>query len=100
MAMPRRARVLHVLREAGVTLLRKTRCEEIRDRAVVLADRSGETRTLEVDSVILAVGAVENRALGDALTSLGGEVHLIGDCKGVGYLDGAFQDAARLGRTL
>jgi 2,4-dienoyl-CoA reductase-like NADH-dependent reductase (Old Yellow Enzyme family)/thioredoxin reductase len=100
MAMPRRARVLHELREAGVELLRKTRCEEILDDAVILADGSGETRTLAVDSVILAIGTVENRGLADAIASLGGEVHLIGDCTGVGYLDGAFQDAARLGRAL
>ncbi|MBW2396859.1 MAG: FAD-dependent oxidoreductase, partial [Deltaproteobacteria bacterium] len=100
MAMPRRARVLYELREAGVELLRKTRTEEIRDEAVIVANTEGERRTIAVDSVILAIGTVENRKLGESLAQLDGEVHLIGDCTGVGYLDGAFQDAARLGREI
>jgi 2,4-dienoyl-CoA reductase-like NADH-dependent reductase (Old Yellow Enzyme family) len=100
MAPPRRWRGLHHLRERGVDLFTQVRVEAIRDEGVVFTDQEGERRTLEVDSVILATGVRENRELGEALTTMGCEVHLLGDCSGVGYIEGAILDGARIARSL
>lgn len=100
MAPPRRWRVLHHLRERGVALLTQVRVEAIREEGVIFTDADGESRTLEVDSVILATGVRENRELGEALAAMGCEVHLLGDCRGVAYIEGAILDGARIGRTL
>jgi 2,4-dienoyl-CoA reductase (NADPH2) len=100
MAPPRRWRVLHGLREHGVRLLGEVRVEAIEDRGVVFADGDGESRVLEADSVIVATGVRENTELAEAIASLGVEVHALGDCSGVGYIQGALLDAARVARAI
>jgi 2,4-dienoyl-CoA reductase (NADPH2) len=99
MALPRRWRVLHTLREHGVGLLPNARVEAITDAGVVYS-ANGERSTLAVDSVILAVGAQPDRAVAEALAGCGADVHLIGDCQGVGYLEGALMDGARVARAI
>jgi len=42
------------------------------------------------------VGAREDRSLGEALRGLAVEVQLLGDCDGVGYVQGAMLSAARV----
>jgi 2,4-dienoyl-CoA reductase (NADPH2) len=71
MAPPRRWRALHELRESGVVLLTEVGIEEINDDGVVYTSKAGEQRTLATDSVILAIGAQENRSLAEALRGLG-----------------------------
>ncbi len=100
MALPRRWRVLHGLREHGVTLLTDVSLVEINDQGVVYTGADGERATVEVDSVILAAGATENTALAESLAGLAPEVHTIGDCSGVGYIEGAILDGARIGREI
>jgi len=100
MAPPRRWRVLHDLREQGVRLLAGVRVEAIEDRGVVFAGGDGESRVLETDSVILATGVRENTELVEAIASLGLEVHALGDCSGVGYIQGAMLDAASVARAI
>jgi NADH dehydrogenase FAD-containing subunit len=100
MALPRRWRALHGLREHGVTLLTGVRVDEITDRGVVYTTKDGARSSLPIDTVILASGAGENRQLADALQGLGPEVHLLGDCRGVGYIEGAIMDAARVARAI
>jgi 2,4-dienoyl-CoA reductase (NADPH2) len=99
MALPRRWRALHTLREHGVRLLTDAAVEEITDAGVTY-HRHGERDVASADHVIIASGVVENRDLGEALAGLGAEVHLVGDCKGVGYLEGAMLDAARSARAI
>jgi 2,4-dienoyl-CoA reductase-like NADH-dependent reductase (Old Yellow Enzyme family) len=100
MAPPRRWRALHQLRERGVELWSQVRVEAIGDEGVRFADAEGARHSLAVDSVILATGAREDRALADAISNLGAEVHSIGDCDGLGYIAGAIQDAARVAREI
>jgi len=99
MALPRRWRVLHTLREHRVTLLTDVRVEAIGDEGVVYT-RQGERKTAAADHVIIAAGVRDNRELAEALAGLGAEVHLVGDCKGVGYIEGAILDGARIGRAI
>jgi len=99
MSIPRRWRVLHILRTHGVNLLTEARVEAITDLGVVYV-KDGTQQTVAVDSVILASGVQENRGLADALGGTGAEIHLLGDCKGVGYIEGALLDANKLARQI
>ncbi len=100
MALPRRWRVLHGLRQHGVTLLTGVRVEEITEQGVAYSDKDGSRASAAADTVILAGGAGENRGLAEALEGIGAEVHLLGDCSGVGYIEGALLDAARIARRI
>jgi 2,4-dienoyl-CoA reductase (NADPH2) len=100
MALPRRWRALHGLRQHGVALLTGVRVEEITDDGVVHTAADGARSTAPADTVILATGAGENRGLAEALQERGVEVHLLGDCGGVGYIEGAIMDAARVARAI
>jgi 2,4-dienoyl-CoA reductase (NADPH2) len=100
MALPRRWRALHGLREHGVALRTGVRVEEITEDGVVYTAGDGARTSALADTVILATGAGENRSLAEALEGLGAEVHLLGDCRGVGYIEGAIMDAARIARTI
>jgi 2,4-dienoyl-CoA reductase (NADPH2) len=100
MAPPRRWRALHELRERGVDLRSQVRVEAIRDEGVTFLDEEEGRHTVAVDSVILAAGARDNRGLAEAIAGLGPEVHSIGDCDGVGYIEGAILDGARAARQI
>ncbi len=99
LAVVRRWRVLHGLREQGVELLANTRLAAIETGTVRVAGEEGE-QSLPADSVILAAGATGNPDLAERLSSRGLEVHIAGDCGGVGYLHGAMHDGHRVGRQL
>jgi len=99
MALPRRWRALYTLRERGVLLVTGATVEEVSDAGVVYRQH-GERRVAPADHVILAGTVVANRSLGDALATCGAEVHLLGDCKGAGYIEGAMLDAARVALAL
>ncbi|MFN8544428.1 MAG: FAD-dependent oxidoreductase [Candidatus Binatia bacterium] len=100
MALPRRWRVLWELREHGVVLHTEARVEAVTDDGVAWVDQGGTRQTTATDAVILAIGVQPDRALADALAGLGPEVHTIGDCREVAYLDGAIADAARVARAI
>jgi 2,4-dienoyl-CoA reductase-like NADH-dependent reductase (Old Yellow Enzyme family) len=99
MALPRRWRALHTLRAHGVRLLTAAAVEEITD-AGVMYRQHGERQIAAADHVIIATGVVENRSLADAFAGGGPDVHLLGDCKGVGYIEGAILDAAQIARAI
>jgi NADPH-dependent 2,4-dienoyl-CoA reductase/sulfur reductase-like enzyme len=94
LGIPRRWRVLHELREMGVNLHMETKVESIGEGEMTLVSSEGERKTLETDSVIIATGVQQNLSLASDLRALGCEVHLVGDCSGVGYIEGAMRDAA------
>jgi len=100
MAPPRRWRTLHQLRERGVELWAEVRVEAIRDEGVAFVDKQGGQHAVAADSVILAAGAGANRGLAQAVVGLAPEVHAIGDCDGVGYIEGAILDGARVARRI
>jgi len=99
MALPRRWRALYALREHGVQLVTGADVVAITDAGVVYS-RHGQRETALADHVILATGVEENRSLADALAGCGAEIHLLGDCRGVGYIEGALRDAWRIACNL
>ena len=90
----RRWRVLDDLKKLGVTMLRGARDIAIGEGTVSYANAGGQVRTIAADQVIVAKGASGDTRLADTLRGAGFAVRSIGDANGVGYIEGAIQDAA------
>jgi len=99
LAVVRRWRVLHELRELGVVMINKASVERI-DRASVQLSIEGGQVDIEADTVILASGAMANRSLADELQVRGVETHIAGDCGGVRYIEGAMHTGNAAGRAV
>jgi len=90
----RRWRALGDARELGVVLLAGKRNIAIGDAGVNFADEDGTTHLLPADHIIVAKGARGDLTLGNQLEAAGFSVHSVGDCNGVGYIEGAIAAAA------
>ncbi|GLV31057.1 hypothetical protein TomTYG75_35690 [Sphingobium sp. TomTYG75] len=90
----RRWRVLDELHHLGVTLLPNAGDIAIGDKNVSYRNSFGQVRTVAADQVIVAKGAQGDSRLADQLKAAGFSVRSIGDANGVGYIEGAMQDAA------
>ncbi|MCB1732110.1 MAG: FAD-dependent oxidoreductase, partial [Halieaceae bacterium] len=95
LAIVRRARVLHLLREHGAVIHSKASAIRISADAVSF-ELEGEPQSLPAKQVIIAMGAQPDGSLATALAGSGAQVHRIGDCREVGYIDGAMLDARKL----
>jgi NADH dehydrogenase FAD-containing subunit len=95
MAHPRRWRVLHGLREAGVRLYTGARLQVIENDLVrfevALREEEPASQEAPADTVILATGLVANPEPVALLAKAGVEVVTVGDAGGVGYLEGAIR---------
>ena len=92
----RRLRLLHELRELGVTLLNRARDIAIGKDTVSYVNYRGQQRHVAADHVIVAQGARGDDTLAQQLRAEGFTVHAIGDSTGVGYIEGAMESAAEL----
>jgi 2,4-dienoyl-CoA reductase (NADPH2) len=92
----RRMRLLDELHELGVTLQNSATEVSIGEHAVSYRNQRGQVRTLAADHVIVAKGATGDTSLAEQLRGAGLSVHTIGDCNGVGYIEGAMESAAEL----
>jgi 2,4-dienoyl-CoA reductase-like NADH-dependent reductase (Old Yellow Enzyme family)/NADPH-dependent 2,4-dienoyl-CoA reductase/sulfur reductase-like enzyme len=90
----RRFRAIDDCRELGVALLTGVKHVMIGDHSVTYVNENDQQRTLTADTVIVARGATGDESLADVLAAKGFPVHKIGDCTGVGYIEGAMRDAA------
>ncbi|TDG13671.1 FAD-binding protein [Seongchinamella unica] len=99
LAIVRRARVLHLLREQGVDIHRDSPIREI-TRDTVVFEHKGEPLSLPAKQVIIAMGAEGDSRLADALGPVDAQVHRIGDCQDISYIDGAILSARQLVRQL
>jgi 2,4-dienoyl-CoA reductase-like NADH-dependent reductase (Old Yellow Enzyme family) len=93
MSHPRRWRVLHDLRDAGVVLHAETEVTAIGADTLEFRSLGSETnvQSLPVDTVIIATGLVANPEGVEALRSAGVPLVVIGDANGTVYLDGAIE---------
>jgi 2,4-dienoyl-CoA reductase (NADPH2) len=99
MAHPRRWRVLEDLRTAGATLRTDAAVESIADDAVHY--RIGdETSSVAADHVVVATGLVADESVADRFRDAGLDPVVIGDCTGVGYLEGAIREGFHAGASL
>ncbi len=100
LAIPRRWRALHELREQGVDLRTGVRVERISDGAVATLAADGTAESLPADHVLLADMTRPDRALAEGLSGQPTARFTAGDCDGPGYLQGAIEDGHRSGREV
>ena len=100
MAIVRRWRVLHELRESGVAMLTGVVFDEITDKGVSITTKDGQKHTIQADTVIIAAGAVPNTGLVDALKDMVPEIYAVGDATQVRLIEGSIADGARIGLAL
>lgn len=96
----RRMRLLAELKEHGVPLLGGVQDILIGKSDVSFTDAGGAARTVPADHVIVAMGASGDVSLADQLRAEGFAVETVGDCNGVGYIEGAMRGAAEAAERL
>jgi len=90
----RRSVMLEAMPDEGIVLHEAARDIAIGETAVTFTTAGGEALSVPVDTVIIAKGAEADTGLFDALKAAGLAAHMVGDCRGVGYILGAVRDAA------
>ncbi|WP_336951316.1 FAD-dependent oxidoreductase [Sphingobium aromaticivastans] len=90
----RRFRVVDECHHLGVALNTKVSDVAIGEHNVSYANDTGQRRTVAADTVIVARGATGDESLADGIRAAGYKVATVGDCRGVGYIEGAMRDAA------
>ena len=96
----RRMRILHELRELGVALISDASEIVVGDHEVHYRNYRGQLRAVDAEQVIVALGAAGDSALVEQLRARNISAHSIGDCNGVGYIEGAMESAAELAVAL
>ena len=87
------------LRQLGVTILTNTALEEITPTGAMVR-RKGELVPLKADTVVLALGGESDDRLARQLQASGIEIHLVGDCRGVGRIKKAVLEGFRAGQSV
>ena len=100
MAVPRRWRVLHELRQGGAELVTSARIHEIAGSEIVFHDASGRERRAATDTVIVTTGVHAHAELADGIAAGRARVEAIGDCREPQYLMGALRDAFRVASAI
>jgi 2,4-dienoyl-CoA reductase (NADPH2) len=99
LAIVRRARVLHLLQAQGAVLHKSAANIAIGERSVRFSV-GAELREQACAQVIIALGAQPDDRLSSQLSASGASVHQIGDCRRIGYIEGAILDARELVQRL
>lgn len=89
----RRMRLLAELKEHGVALHGGAQDISIGKSDVSFTDAAGKPVLVAADHVIVAMGATGETELAEALRRAGFRVETVGDCNGVGYIEGAIRGA-------
>jgi 2,4-dienoyl-CoA reductase (NADPH2) len=100
MSIVRRARVLHGLRDRGVSLHTGVTAEEITDEEVIFTDKEGIKHRAEADTVFVASGIEPNMDLYNAIQGDSIESRLAGDCAELRLIQGAIADGLSVGRAI
>jgi NADH:flavin oxidoreductases, Old Yellow Enzyme family len=74
--------LLNVMKEGGVKFEKQTKVKEITRNGVIIVKLDGSEGFVPADTVIVAIGLLENRKLYEQLSSRFKNVHLIGDGAG------------------
>jgi 2,4-dienoyl-CoA reductase (NADPH2) len=99
LSIVRRARVLHQLAAHGTVIHKSVAQIEIGTDNITFAV-DGTAQSLPCKQVIIAMGAQPDDSLTARLAGGKAQVHRIGDCRTVGYIDGAILDARNLVQEL
>ncbi len=100
LSVVRRWRVLNEIKEAGAPLIPVSEIKAIKKSRVIYQSMDANEGSIDFDTVIIAQGLSENLDLVDQLESHGLNVSIVGDSKGLGFIDGAIHDGARVAEVL
>lgn len=89
-----------LLADAGVELLTSTKIAAINDDGAVVETAEGEKKTLEADTVILAMGLRPNNSFASELDGEGMEIYEIGDGRQVVNIMNAVWDGYEVAKNL
>ena len=89
-------RLLDELNHLGVTLITRADDITIEKHSLSYSNYRGQRRRIEADHIIVDKGASGDTALAEQFAEVGIKTHTIGDCNGVGYIEGAMESAAVL----
>jgi NADPH-dependent 2,4-dienoyl-CoA reductase/sulfur reductase-like enzyme len=93
LTLVRRLRLLTELREHGLGLHAGAKEIRIETGRVCFTAKDGSTQSADADHVIVAKGATGDLSQAEAFRAAGFRVHEVGDCRGVGYIEGAMRSA-------
>lgn len=96
----RRWRVLDELRRLKVEMVPGASGITLLEGAVQATTRDGSVGRWPADQVIIAKGAQPDTALAEELRGEGFDVHAIGDCSTIGFIEGAIRSAAELAASI
>lgn len=96
----RRMRILAELKEHGVALHGGASAIAIDADCVRFTDAAGAEQVVKADQVIVAMGATGDTTLAEQLKADGFAVETVGDCTGVGYIEGAIRGGAEAAQRL
>jgi 2,4-dienoyl-CoA reductase-like NADH-dependent reductase (Old Yellow Enzyme family) len=93
LTLVRRLRLLAELKEHGVALHASAKDIAIEPGRVRFSTAAGEAQSCAAEHVIVAKGAHGDLTLAKVLREAGFSVHEVGDCTGIGYIEGAMRGA-------
>lgn len=96
----RRMRLLAELKEHGLGLFPGASDIRIEPDRVCFTDQAGNAQAVDANSVIVAKGATGDLRLAKQLAIEGFNAYEVGDCTGIGYIEGAMRGAARAAREI
>jgi len=91
-----RWRYVHEAREQGIALEPRAQLVAIDGKLVHWRDGEGRARTTEAERVFVTTGAGPDPGLAGELAARGVRARALGDCREVGFVEGAMLDAARV----
>ncbi len=99
LSVVRRWRVLHELTKRGVLRIKGAVVDTI-ERQSVNYSVNGKSESIEVDQVIIAMGAQADNTLCEQLNDSGIAAFAVGDCQQMGYIEGAMLSARKVAMRL
>ncbi|GAI12435.1 unnamed protein product, partial [marine sediment metagenome] len=91
-----RAMLLDLLEDSGVDIMTNMKVEEITDNSVIAVDKNSNMRSIDCDTVVLAVGLKPNKGLYNSLVGEFREIYEVGDCKEPRKIADAIEEATML----
>ena len=88
--------LLDLLEDSAVDILTNIKVQEITDNGVVCIDRKLNTRRIDADTVVLAIGLKPDKKLYNSLAGETREIYEIGDCKKPRKIGDAIWEATML----
>ncbi len=95
-----RTRLLNWFAEKGAVMLTEVGYDQITDKGLSITTREGTKKTIEADTVLLALPPVPDTALFESIKGIIPEAYMVGDCKEPGLIVDAIDEASSIGRAI